>query len=155
MPDNAEEPHIDDEISSDADVPEESNLEETKKEEEKLDFTSEGEALGYISLDQARILALRLAREDISVYGEKYSETRFAWEVTDAEDGEDYYQIRISFRPIQGFSGEPGTELFTIDKLGTLESRQVITFPSEKRGLPAGLLALGGIGGIGAVIAGL
>jgi hypothetical protein len=44
MPDNAEEPHIDDEISSDADVPEESNLEETKKEEEKLDFTSEGEA---------------------------------------------------------------------------------------------------------------
>jgi len=69
-----------------------------KKEEEKLEFATEGEALGYISLDQARILALRLAREDISVYGEQYSETRFAWEVTDAEDGEDYYQIRISFR---------------------------------------------------------
>ena len=79
MPDNAEEPHIiDDNISSDADVPEESNLEETKQDIDKLDFTSDGETFGYISLDQARILALRLAREDISVYGEQYSETRFA-----------------------------------------------------------------------------
>ena len=134
MPDNAEEPHINDDISSDAGVPEESNLEETKQDVDKLDFTSDGETFGYISLDQARVLALRLAREDISVYGDRYSKTRFTWEVTSAEDGEDYYQIRISFRPVQGFSGEPGTELFTIDKLGTLESRQVITFPSENAG---------------------
>ena len=34
-----------------------------KKDEDKLEFTAEGEALGYISLDQARVLALRTARE--------------------------------------------------------------------------------------------
>ena len=34
-----------------------------KQEEEKFDFTREGEALGYISLDQARVLAMRTARE--------------------------------------------------------------------------------------------
>ena len=36
---------------------------EGKKEEEKFDFTSEGEVLGYISLDQARVLAGQHARE--------------------------------------------------------------------------------------------
>ena len=35
-----------------------------KKEEEKFDFTPEGEALGYISLDQARVFAMRNAREN-------------------------------------------------------------------------------------------
>ena len=151
MPENAEEQPID-ETSSDVGSPEETDVGETKQDVDKLDFTAEGETFGYISLDQARVLALRLAREDISVYGERYSETRFAWEVTSAEDGEDYYQIRISFRPVEGFTGEPGTELFTIDKLGGLESRQIITFPSGTRGFPTGLLALGGIGIIGAVI---
>ena len=32
------------------------------KEEEKLEFTPEGETRGYISLDQARVLALQHAR---------------------------------------------------------------------------------------------
>ena len=133
MPENTEKLPTNDEASSDVESSEETNVDGIKQDVDKLDFTAEGETFGYISLDQARVLALRLAREDISVYGEKYSETRFAWEVTSAEDGEDYYQVRISFRPIQGFTGEPGTELFTIDKLGGLESRQVITFPAEKR----------------------
>ena len=151
MPENAEEQPID-ETSPDVGSPEETDVDETKQDVDKLDFTAEGETFGYISLDQARVLALRLAREDISVYGDRYSETRFAWEVTSAEDGEDYYQIRISFRPVEGFTGEPGTELFTIDKTGALESRQTLTFPIEQKKLSAGLLALGGIGIIGAVI---
>ena len=36
--------------------------EDQGKEEEKFDFTPEGEAVGYISLDQARVLAMRHAR---------------------------------------------------------------------------------------------
>ena len=79
MSENAEEPPTN----------EETNVDETKQDVDKLDFTAEGETFGYISLDQARVQALRLAREDTSVYGERYSETRFAWEVTSAEDGED------------------------------------------------------------------
>tara|TARA_B100000315_G_scaffold145098_1_gene134046 strand:+ start:3463 stop:3741 length:279 start_codon:yes stop_codon:yes gene_type:complete len=43
--------------------------EEGKKEEEKLEFTPEGETLGYISLDQARVLAIEHARDNRDFYG--------------------------------------------------------------------------------------
>ena len=36
--------------------------------EEKFEFTAEGEALGYISLAQARLLALRHARDNRDFY---------------------------------------------------------------------------------------
>ena len=40
--------------------------------EDKFDaFTPEGEALGYISLDQARVLAIRHARENTDFYGRR------------------------------------------------------------------------------------
>lgn len=35
---------------------------EEGKQEEKLEFTPEGEVLGYISLDQAVVLAMQTAR---------------------------------------------------------------------------------------------
>ena len=43
-----------------------------EKEEEKFDFTREGEAVGYISLEQARVLAMRTARETPDEYGSSY-----------------------------------------------------------------------------------
>ena len=152
MPGDPEERIQDDGVTGDSASPildghgqEEAAPEEAKQDVDKIDFTAEGETLGYISLDQARVLALRLAREDTGAYGTGYAGIDLAWEITNAEDGEDYYQIRISFRPVQNFTGEPGTELFTIDKLGILESRQVLTFPSPRRRLLAGGLVLGGI----------
>jgi len=39
------------------------------KEEEKFDFTGEGESVGYISLEQAGVLAMRTARETPGEYG--------------------------------------------------------------------------------------
>ena len=50
------------------------------KEEEKFDFDSAGEALGYISLDQARVMALRHARDHQDFYGAGYSNQELAWE---------------------------------------------------------------------------
>ena len=44
-----------------------------KQEEEKFDFTRESEAFGYISLDQARVLAMRTARESPGAYGRRLS----------------------------------------------------------------------------------
>ena len=73
MPENAEEPPTNDETSPGVGSPEETDVDETKQDVDKLDFTAEGETFGYISLDQARVLALRLAREDISVYVDGYS----------------------------------------------------------------------------------
>ena len=46
--------------------------EDQGKEEEKFDFTGEGEAVGYISLAQARLLAIRTATETQGNYGTQY-----------------------------------------------------------------------------------
>jgi hypothetical protein len=44
--------------------------EDKNNEEEKFDFTTEGE--GYISLDEARVLAMRTAVETPGNYGSAY-----------------------------------------------------------------------------------
>ena len=52
--------------------------ESAKNDNAKIEFTPDGETLGYISLDQARVLALRIAREDTQAYGGKYQNPGFA-----------------------------------------------------------------------------
>ena len=42
------------------------------KEEEKFEFTCEGEAVNYISLAQARLLAIRTAKDPPGEYGSQY-----------------------------------------------------------------------------------
>ena len=92
-----------------------------------------GQAIGYISLDQARVLAMRHARENTGFYGEVYGQQELAWEELSADEGEDYYRVRVSYRPIRGFNGRPGVEIFTIDKAGPIESRQIISQPQPSR----------------------
>ena len=46
--------------------------EDQGKEEEKFDFTAEGEAMGYISLEQAGVLAMRTPRETPGEYGSSH-----------------------------------------------------------------------------------
>ncbi len=48
------------------------------KEKEKFEFTAEGEALGYISLAQARLLAMQTARDDPGDYGASFEGTPMA-----------------------------------------------------------------------------
>ena len=43
--------------------------EDEGKQEEKFEFTTEGEALGYISFDQARLRAIQHSRENTDIYG--------------------------------------------------------------------------------------
>ena len=57
-----------------------------KKDEEKLEFTPEGEVLGYISLDQARVLAMEHARDNREFYGRRYARRDLVWEVA-AQEG--------------------------------------------------------------------
>ena len=42
--------------------------EEGKKDDQKLEFTPEGETFGYISLAQARVLALQDTRDNREIY---------------------------------------------------------------------------------------
>ena len=90
--------------------------------DEKFDFTAEGEVLGYISLDQARVQAIEHARNRPGI--------GLVWEVYTAHERDDYYDIRLSFRPSRSFRGEPGVEQFVFEKNGDLRMRQILDEPS-------------------------
>ena len=103
-----------------------------KKEEEKFEFDSTGQALDYISLDQARVLAMRTARESPSSYGPRYLDVMMSFEVMTAEETEDYYIITLAVRPQESFAGSPGREQFFIEKEGSIEHRQVLRNPGRR-----------------------
>jgi len=116
-----------------------------KQDEEKFDFTREGEALGYISLDQAEVLAMRTARETPGAYGSSYVDVPMAFDVIETEDTEDHYRITISFRPEGEYAGRPGREQFFIEKEGAIALRQVLSLPGPTgwRRYRFGLVAIG------------
>lgn len=133
-------------------------MEDEGKQEEKFDFTREGEVLGYISLDQARVLAMRTARETPGDYGRGFRNANMAFEVVEDTETEDHYVVTLSFRPAGGFTGTPGREQFFIEKEGTVAIRQVLSAPSRRQRLPLlptaiGLVAAGGIAAVVAVFA--
>ena len=127
---------------------------ESEQNDEKLEFTAQGETLGYISLDQARALALQHARDNREFYG-RFADRDLVWEVIGVDETEDYYEVRLSYRPAGTFRGGPGVEQFTIDKTGSIEFRQVISQPVEKRrwALLTGLAAVVALVVAGAVVA--
>ena len=127
--------------------------EEEKEKDEKFDFDSSGEALAYISLEQARIVAARHTRENRDFYGRRYSRRELIWEVLDSEEGDDYYYIRLSYKPAGRFHGEPGIEQFTIDKTGTIELREILSHPVD-RGLWWVILGGGVLAAVVAVVIG-
>ena len=101
------------------------------KQEEKFDFTAEGEALGYISLAQARLLATQTARETPGNYGRRFRGVTMAFEVVDSSEDEDYYNITLSFRPEGAFTEATGREQFFIGKEGAVAYRQVVDVPVD------------------------
>ena len=60
------------------------------KEAGKID--SAGEAAGYISLDQARALALQHAQDNREFYG-RFANREITWWELSADESEDYYVI--------------------------------------------------------------
>ena len=46
---------------------------EDNQKEENFEFDTAGEVMGYISLDQARVLALRYGRDHQDFYGPRYA----------------------------------------------------------------------------------
>lgn len=107
--------------------------EEDKQEQEKFDFDPRGESPGYISLDQARVMAIQHARDNTEFYGPRYRGMNFVWEVQSQEETEDFYEIRLSFRPSGRYRGSPGIEQFTINKVnGAVEIRQILDEPDSE-----------------------
>lgn len=117
---------------------------ENGEKEDKFDaFTAAGESLGYISLDQARVLAMRTAREVPGAYGRSFRNVTMAFEVVSSEETEDHYVVTMSLRPEGEFAGNPGQEQFFIEKEGTVAHRQVLAVPSRQRRAPLIPVAIG------------
>ena len=99
--------------------------EDPGKKDDEFDLSPELE--GYISLDEARVLALQHARDNREVYG-PYAEVALVFEVVDAGETEGFYEVTLSYLPPGNFQA-PGTERITIDKAGPIELRQVLRNP--------------------------
>ena len=82
--------------------------EDREKEEEKFDFTAEGE--GYISLAEASVLAVRTAVASPGEYGSQYQGVPMAFQAVEDSENEDYYVVTLALRPQTAFSGRPGQE---------------------------------------------
>ena len=100
--------------------------------EDKFDFTADGEALGYISLAQARLLAMQTARETPGEYGGRFRDSSMAFEIAESSEDEDYYIVTLGVRPQGDFSGTSGQEQFFISKEGEVAHRQVLSLPGPE-----------------------
>jgi len=116
--------------------------EDRGKEEAKFDFTSEGE--GYISLAEARVLAVRTAVETPGDYGRQYRSVPMVFEVAESGEDDDFYTVVLSVRPQGNFDGTPGQEQFVVGKEGTIAVRQVLSTPIQTSASPAGTASKGG-----------
>ena len=126
-------------VAEDQDKPE-----DQAKKEDQFGFTPEGESLGYISLEQARVVAMRTARDQPGDYGREFSGVRMVFDLVQQEEGEDYYIITLSVRPEGDFEGRPGEEEFFIEKEGNVAYRQLRSRPRKgKGGFPKGRAAIG------------
>ena len=94
----------------------------------RIDFTPEGEAANYISLDQVLMLAFQHARINRDIYG-KFENVELVWALDRAHETGDFYDVRLSYRPAHDFRGRPGVEQFIIPKMGGVEFRQIISQP--------------------------
>ena len=117
-----------------------------EQESERSDSTPYGS--GYISLDDARAIALDHARDNRDIYGRRYRGKDLIWQVVTQEERQDAYRIRLSYQPSRGFRGDAGIEEFTIEKTGPIRSRQIISEPVKKGGfLGCGLFSLAALAG--------
>jgi uncharacterized repeat protein (TIGR02543 family) len=139
--------------------------EDKNNEEEKFDFTSEGE--GYISLAEARVLAVRTAVASPGDYGRQYRGVAMVFEIAESGEDDDFYTVVLSVRPQGTFDGTPGQEQFVVGKEGTVAVRQVLSTPIQTSASPAdtgrkgggfhvipvviGLVIVGAIAALGAV----
>ncbi len=98
------------------------------REESQIEFTPEGGSANYISLDQVLMLAFQHARNNREIYG-RFANTELVWALDHAQETEDFYDVRLSYRPAPDFRGRPGVEQFIIPKAGGVEFRQIISEP--------------------------
>ena len=63
-----------------------------------FEFDSAGQSIKYISLDEAKMRARRLAQEDADKYLRRLGWDEITWLEKSAEMSEDYYRVILQFR---------------------------------------------------------
>ena len=116
---------------------------EDRKDGEEPELAPEGGTSAFISLDQARDLALQHARDNRAFYGGSFAELDLVWEVIGQDESDDNYEIRLTFRPAGEFRGRLGLERFTFDKTGELRLRSLVRRPRNPTSLLPSLAAAG------------
>ena len=102
------------------------NLDPEDKKEDSFEFDSAGEAVGYISMAQARVLAMRTFRDEPGNYGAGFEDIQMVFEVAgseqDSEEDGGLFHIRLSYRPEGNFEGQPGIEEFILTDVGEMDT---------------------------------
>ena len=97
-----------------------------------------------VSLDLALEMAFEYARNNREFYG-RYATVELIWQFVRTRETQEYYEVRLSYRPSGNFRGRPGVEHFIIDKKGAIRFRQIISEPRplwRSLRLPAAIGAL-------------
>jgi hypothetical protein len=63
---------------------------EEEKEEEKFDFSAEGEGVGFVTVDQARFVAVQTAQREPGNYGPTWQSVPMVFEVIDETEDDIY-----------------------------------------------------------------
>ena len=105
--------------------------EDDVNKEDKFEFTSDGEALGYIGLDQAVLLARQSSRQLDDEIRQRLNWATVVWETSYSDQREDSYQIVLRFRPpVRRLEEEQTGEVeFLFSLVGELIDQQVIAWP--------------------------
>ena len=100
---------------------------------------------------------MRTSRETPGVYGRRFRNVPMAFEVAEANETEDFYEVTLSFRPQGAFTGTQGQEQFFIEKEGNVAVRQVLSLPTAAGGrrFPIGLVAIGLVVVVAAAVGGV
>ena len=105
--------------------------EDKNNEQEKFDFTPQGE--GYISLDAAIVNARRLVRQDEQHYLDRTGWEEIVWSTKESDARDDSIRVILQFqRPGRELpEEESGQEEFLFDYHGELQDRQVLSWPNH------------------------
>lgn len=108
-------------------------MEAGEKKEEKFGFDLAGEALAYISLDQAVLLARQMSRDNEQLYRQRLGWEEIVWLEISSNQREDSCRVVLQFRrPGRGLTEEQtGEEEFVFDLTGQLRFRQVLAWPED------------------------
>jgi DNA-binding beta-propeller fold protein YncE len=105
--------------------------EDKGKEEEKFDFTPEGE--GYFTLDEAILSARQLVREEEQRYLDRLGWEEIVWSTSESDAEGVSLKVILQFRrPGRELAEEDsGLEEFLFGYNGALQDRQVLSWPNK------------------------